>query len=131
MCWMVGHDPGLDEAATSVWRGLDRADWLEAFAAHPRLGERVGSRGSAWARQEQAGTTGADSDVLGALEDGNRAYEGRFEHVFLLCATGLDATQMLAALRARLGNDPEMELNVAAGEQEKITALRLRKLLTP
>jgi allantoicase len=121
----------LDEAATSVWRGLDRADWLEAFAAHPRLGDRVGSRGSAWARQEQAGTAGADSDVLGALQDGNRAYESRFEHVFLLCATGLDATEMLAALQARLGNDPETELEVAAREQEKITALRLRKLLTP
>ncbi|MEP6760631.1 MAG: allantoicase [Sporichthyaceae bacterium] len=121
----------LNEAATSVWRALDRADWLEAFAAHPRLGERTGSGAGAWARQEQAGTTGADSDVLAALDDGNRAYEAKFGHVFLLCATGLDATQMLEALRDRLDSEPGTELQVAAGEQEKITTLRLRKLLTP
>jgi allantoicase len=124
----------LEEAATSVWRGLARDDWLEAFAAHPRLGERsrpVRGSAGAWARQEQAGTASADSDVLAALEDGNRAYEAKFGHVFLLCATGLGADEMLAALRARRENDPETELTVAAGEQEKITALRLRKLLTP
>jgi allantoicase len=121
----------LEDAATTVWRSLDRADWLEAFAAHPRLGERVRSGAGAWARQEQAGTAGADSDVLAALADGNRAYEAKFGHVFLLRATGLDADEMLAALRSRRENDPETELTVAAGEQEKITALRLRKLLTP
>ena len=69
--------------------------------------------------------------MLAALEDGNRAYEAKFGHVFLLCATGLGADEMLAALRTRRDNDPETELTVAAGEQEKITALRLRKLLTP
>jgi allantoicase len=120
----------MEEAASSVWRGLDRADWLEAFAAHPRLGEGARGGGS-WARQEQAGTAGADPDVLAALDDGNRAYEAKFGHVFLLCATGLSADEMLAALRTRRDNDPQSELAVAAGEQEKITALRLRKLLTP
>jgi allantoicase len=126
--------PALQEAASMVWRGLAREDWLEAFAAHPRLGERTdqqGRRAGPWARQEQAGTTGASSAVLADLEEGNRAYEARFGHVFLLCATGVEAPQMLAALRERLANDPEAELKVAAGEQEKITELRLRKLLTP
>jgi len=124
----------LHEAASRTWRALSREDWLEAFAAHPRLGERAdkqGRRAGAWARQEQAGTAGADSAVLADLEEGNRAYEARFGHVFLLCATGVDAPQMLAALRDRLTNDAETELQVAAGEQEKITELRLRKLLTP
>jgi allantoicase len=119
----------LRESAASAWRGLSRDDWLEAFAAHPRLGER--SVGAGWAAQEQSGTAGAGSDVLAALQDGNRAYEERFGHVFLLCATGVDAEGMLAALRERMDNDPETELRVAAGEQEKITELRLRKLLTP
>ncbi len=124
----------LQEAASTSWRALAREDWLEAFAAHPRLGERTdqqGRRAGPWARQEQAGTAGASSAVLADLEEGNRAYEARFGHVFLLCATGVDAPQMLAALRERLTNDPEAELQVAAGEQEKITDLRLRKLLTP
>jgi allantoicase len=119
----------LREAASATWRDLSRDDWLEAFAAHPRLGERSGP--GPWTAQEQAGTAGARPEVLGALEEGNRAYEERFGHVFLLCATGTTADQMLAALQQRMGNDAETELRVAAAEQEKITELRLRKLLTP
>ncbi|MDQ1585136.1 MAG: allantoicase [Actinomycetota bacterium] len=119
------------EAAGVAWHDLSRDDWLEAFAAHPRLGDRSSPGGSAWARQEQAGTAGAASDVLAALEEGNREYERRFGHVFLLFATGLSAAEMYTALRSRLDNDAETELQTAAGEQEKINDLRLQKLLTP
>lgn len=122
------HLDALQAVASEVWRGLGRADWLEAFGGHPRIGERAGS---AWSRQEQAGAAGADAAVLAALAAGNADYERRFGHVFLVCATGLGAEQMLGMLRERLGNDPETELRVAAGEQEKITALRLAKLVRP
>lgn len=126
-----GSMRGLREAATAAWQRLERDDWLEAFAAHPRLGEHGDRPASTWSREEQAGTAGADSDVLAALRDGNRAYEARFGHVFLLCADGVAADEMLAALRERMTNDPETELRVAASEQQKIIDLRLTKLLRP
>lgn len=118
----------LLEAADAVWRGLEPADWREAFVAHPRIGER-GAGG--WAEQEQAGTAAAASETLTALEEGNRVYEERFGHVFLICASGLSAEQMLAALRERLPNEPATEEGVAAEEQRKITRLRLQKLVHP
>ena len=70
----------------------------------------------------------ADEQTRAALAQGNREYEARFDHVFLICATGMSATDMLGALRARLGNDPATELRIAAGEQARITRLRLEKL---
>jgi allantoicase len=136
-------DPGgLAAAADRVWEGLGRDDWLEAFAAHPRIGERGGgsgglkpsppeSKGPGWSAGEQAGVGGAEAGLLAALADGNREYEERFGHVFLVCATGRDADELLAALKARIGNDPATELSVAAAEQAKITRLRLQKLLRP
>jgi allantoicase len=118
----------LHEAAAKTWRRRTRADWLEAFAVHPRIGE---PSGGAWSRQEQAGTAGADAAVTNALAAGNRDYEDRFGHVFLICATGLSGQDVLTALQARMGNDAETELQVAAGEQEKIIGIRLEKLLKP
>lgn len=118
----------LSATADAVWDGLAPEDWLEAFAGHPRIGERSPER---WASREQAGTRGADARVLADLEEGNRRYQERFGHVFLVCATGLAAEQMLAALHARLANDPEQELRIAAEEQRKITRLRLDKLVRP
>jgi 2-oxo-4-hydroxy-4-carboxy-5-ureidoimidazoline decarboxylase len=118
-------DAALLEAAEREWWTLARADWLEAFAAHPRIGERGVD---AWSRGEQSGVDGASSEVRRALEQGNRDYEARFGHVYLVCATGRGAVDLLADLRRRLGADPEQELRVAAGEQAKITALRLEKL---
>lgn len=123
-------------AADRVWRRLGRDDRLEAFAAHPRIGERAarqgaGSTGRArgWSEGEQAGARSADRGTLATLAEGNRAYEERFGHVFLVCATGKSAAEMLEILERRLGNDPETELNETAEEQRKITTLRLAKLL--
>jgi 2-oxo-4-hydroxy-4-carboxy-5-ureidoimidazoline decarboxylase len=113
---------------------LDPDDWREAFAHHPRIGDRAAlarrfATTAAWAAHEQHGAAVASSDVLDALAEGNRAYEQRFGHIFIVCATGLTAPEMLAMLRARLTNDPARELAIAAGEQRKITRLRLAKLL--
>lgn len=124
-------------AARDTWRGLDHADWLEAFAAHPRIGEdpaRLRARFAATAKQsgaEQAGIRGAGEETLLALQEGNRLYEERFGHVFLICATGCSAGFMLDQLRARLGNTPEVELATAAAEHEAITRIRLQKLENP
>jgi OHCU decarboxylase len=125
---------GLLAAAERIWWELDPADWRQAFAAHPRIGESRAKepgdqRGSQWSAEEQSGARSATSSVLADLAAANRAYEARFGHVFLICATGRSAGQMLEALRERMGNDPETELSVAAGEQAKITRLRLEKLL--
>ena len=120
-------------AADAVWAGLDRADWLEAFAAHPRIGDLGGLRKkfaatAHWSAGEQAGVAGAAEAVLRDLADGNRRYEERFGHIFIVCATGKTAAEMLRLLRARLPNEPAAELAVAAAEQAKITRLRLEKL---
>jgi allantoicase len=112
----------LKEKSDQIWRSLGREDWLEAFAAHPRIGET----GGRWSQQEQAGARGADAETLA---EANRLYESRFDHIFIVCATGKSAEEMLGLLRARLDNDPETELRVAAEEQRKITNLRLEKLL--
>jgi 2-oxo-4-hydroxy-4-carboxy-5-ureidoimidazoline decarboxylase len=115
----------LGEAADAEWWKLSRADWLEAFSHHPRIGERA----AGWASKEQAGVAGASAATVRALIEGNEAFERRFGHVFLVCATGKSADEMLELLRARLSGTPEAELRVAAGEQAKITRLRLTKLL--
>jgi allantoicase len=112
--------------ADEVWASLSTDDHLEAFAAHPRIGERSDAR---WSSQEQAGVDGSEQATRDALTEGNRVYEDRFDHVFLICATGKSADEMLAALRQRLDNDPATELTVAAEEQRQITHLRLDKLL--
>lgn len=122
-----GSDADLLAAADDVWWDLEPDDWLEAFAAHPRIGERDGD---AWSAEEQAGMNDASRRLEAEIREGNRAYEAKFGHVFLICATGLSATEMAEALERRLDNDPETELRVAAAEQAKITELRLRKLAT-
>ncbi len=123
----------LLRTADEMWFTLDTAAWLEAFAAHPRIGDvdtlrKKFATTAAWCEGEQAGVSGADDEVLHKLSAGNRAYEGRFGHIFIVCATGKTAAEMLALLESRLPNDPDTELRVAAGEQAKITRLRLEKL---
>ena len=118
----------VQRAADEAWTALGPEDWLEAFAAHPRIGE-AGGRSAGWSRQEQAGVGGAGPDVAEALARGNAAYEARFGHVFLISAAGRSAEELLAALTARLGNDPDDELRVAAEEQRRITRLRIGRLL--
>lgn len=134
---MIGRRPfatgrELVTAAGEIWRTLDPADWLEAFAAHPRIGdlaavrERFGSTADLCGA-EQAGVANAGEQVLLELADANRRYEDRFGHIFIVCASRKSAAEMLAILRSRIGNAPADELRVAAEEQWKITRLRLEK----
>jgi len=116
----------LQEKSDRIWQSLDGEDWREAFAAHPRIGEK----GSRWSEVEQAGARGADAQTLAGLIEANRVYETRFDHIFIVCATGKSAAEMLGLLRARLDNDSETELRIAAEEQRKITNLRLEKLFS-
>lgn len=124
------------EAKVSWWR-LAPADWREAFEHHPRIGAdpaalraRFATTAS-WAHNEQAGVRDADEATLQALGEGNRAYEQRYGYQFIVCATGLRADELLARLTDRLDQRPDAELRVAAGEQARITAIRLDKLEVP
>jgi len=110
-----------------IWRSLARADWFEAFAAHPTIGD--GRTASAWSAAEQSGMQSADDDVRARLERLNAEYEQRFGFIFIVCATGKAPGEMLALLERRITNRPETELPLAADEQRKITALRLAKLV--
>jgi len=126
----------LAATADAIWAALAPADWHEAFAAHPRIGSRkdVAKKSAAtraWSEGEQAGMDTASAAVAGRLVEANAAYEARFGHIYLVCATGRTAEELLATCLARLDNAPDVELRVAAEEQRKITHLRLEKLLTP
>lgn len=112
----------VEDAIAAAFGSLDWADVLEALGEHPRIGARVSGQSAA----EQSGVADASR---AALADGNMEYEERFGHVFLICATGLSGSQMLAALRERLSNDPYTERAVATAELRKITVLRVRKAL--
>jgi 2-oxo-4-hydroxy-4-carboxy-5-ureidoimidazoline decarboxylase len=130
--------------AETVWSDLLREDFLEAFACHPRIGARGGDArgdahdgvgvgvgdgvGQAWSRQEQARVGRADAETRRSLADANQRYLQRFGYIFIVCATGKSAKEMLALLELRLANDPARELAIAAGEQARITRLRLEKL---
>ncbi|MGK5550765.1 2-oxo-4-hydroxy-4-carboxy-5-ureidoimidazoline decarboxylase [Actinomadura kijaniata] len=123
---------GLRAAAA---RHLAALDWTEidrALAAHPRIGDRVGGgdREARWSRGEQSGMDAAADATRRALYEGNVAYEERFGHVFLICATGLSADRMLASLHERLTHDPDTERAVVRAELAKIVEIRLDKLLS-
>ncbi len=120
--------------ADSVWWSLDKEDWLEAFRAHPKIGEKKAAaaqteQARSWSAKEQSATSGAATEVIRALAEGNREYEQRFGFIYIVCATGKSSEEMLTILNARLQNDSETELSNAAEEQRKITRLRLEKLL--
>jgi OHCU decarboxylase len=122
--------PSLDAmagAADAIWRSLAPADWLEAFAAHPKIGEQA--HGPSWSDREQSGMQTAGDEVRRRLAVGNTDYHTRFGYIFIVCATGKTAADMLAALEDRLTNDPAVELWVASEEQRRITGLRLAKLM--
>jgi len=124
----------LYEAAEHTWYRLTEADWREAFTHHPKIGdvnalrEKFAST-AAWAAGEQGAVRQASQDTLEALAAGNNAYEQKFGYIFIVCATGKSAAEMLALLQARLPNDPSQEITIAMAEQAKITRLRLEKLL--
>ena len=124
----------LLEHGDAVWWALDESDWLEAFRSHPRIGEQKAQaaqtdREQAWSAGEQAGVAAAARETQRALAEGNREYEARFGFIYIVCATGRSADEMLAILRQRLANDPAAEIRVAAEEQRRITRIRLEKLL--
>ncbi len=114
------------EEADTIWRGLEASDWLEAFAAHPRIGESAQS--SAWSAGEQAAMAAASAAVRPRLAAVNREYEQRFGFIYIVCATGKSAAEMLALAEGRLAHSRQEELRIAADEQRKITQLRLEKL---
>ena len=123
-------------AAEDVYRAADSAldelaerDIDEALVGHPRIGERPGSGHSDWSNQEQAGVANAAHRVHGALAEANRAYEERFGHVYLVCATGKSAEELLAILHDRLANDPATERRVVRSELGKINRIRLERML--
>ncbi len=128
-----GTRPALVAASDATISALGWPDIQQALAAHPRIGGRPesgaagGDTDAAWSRQEQSGAQDAPADVLAGLRAGNAAYEERFGHVFLICATGMSAASMLAALQARIGHDPATEREVVRDELMKIVRLRLAK----
>jgi 2-oxo-4-hydroxy-4-carboxy-5-ureidoimidazoline decarboxylase len=127
---MLAGFPYADEssllaAASQNWRQCEPADWLEAFGHHPKIGAATADRTAA---AEQSGVATTTTDILQRLAAGNRQYEGQFGYIYIVCATGKSASEMLAILESRLGNDPDTELPIAMAEQEKITLLRLQKL---
>jgi len=137
----------MADIGDAVWMSLGSADWLEAFAAHPRIGEtkpvepgtappklrvvRPGEGASSWEAHEQSGTKSATEKVKERLAARNHQYEARFGYIFIVCATGKTAEQMLAIIEDRLQNDSHEELRIAVEEQRQITRLRIGKLLEP
>ena len=128
-----GNQEALLSSAAEVWWSLGEDDWREAFAHHPKIGDRdaLERRFATTAHLsavEQRGVEGARSEVLTALSEANRLYEETFGYIFIVCARGRSAEEMLALLRDRLPNDPAVEIRVAAAEQAAITSLRLIEL---
>jgi 2-oxo-4-hydroxy-4-carboxy-5-ureidoimidazoline decarboxylase len=124
----------LITASDGVWQGLTESDWLEAFRSHPRIGESRSPKAAlpqsaAWSEQEQRNVADANDAVRVALADGNRAYERRFDRIFIVCATGKSPAEILEILRRRLENDDQNELQEAVEQQRQITQIRLRKWL--
>jgi 2-oxo-4-hydroxy-4-carboxy-5-ureidoimidazoline decarboxylase len=112
---------------------MGEPDWMEAFACHPRIGERkaaaASEKATAWSVQEQAGTSSAATNVMRELAEGNAQYEQRFGFTYIVCATGRSADEMLAILERRLANDRVAELKEAAEQQRQILQIRLGKWL--
>ncbi len=115
----------LLEDAEEQWWKCTESDWKEAFAQHPRIGDRKID----WASSEQSEMTKASSEIIEALIEANKAYEEKFGYIFIVCASGKSAEEMLGMLQIRLQHDPEEEIRIAADEQNKITKLRIEKLL--
>lgn len=127
------NELSLVAAADELFDGLQRDDWLEAFRQHPQIGDVDSLRKkfattADWSSNEQAGVSAANEAVLAELAEGNRRYLDKFGHIFIVCATGKSAAEMLAILKSRIGNEPTCELTIAAEQQRAITELRLAKL---
>lgn len=124
----------LVEDAEEKWYECSEDDWKEAFTHHPKIGDidslkQKFASTAQWASGEQAGVNSAPEEVLQQLADGNKEYEQKFGYIFIVCATGRSAGEMLSMLQSRLPNDPKEEIRIAADQQMQITRIRLEKLL--
>lgn len=124
----------LFETADTIWKSLNEADYLQAFEGHPKIGDVTSLKKKyastkQLAAGEQSSVNQATDEVILALADGNTAYEQRYGFIFIVCATGKSAAEMLALLQARLHNERSEEIQNAANEQAKITRIRINKLL--
>ncbi|MBI3006357.1 MAG: 2-oxo-4-hydroxy-4-carboxy-5-ureidoimidazoline decarboxylase [Ignavibacteriales bacterium] len=122
------------DSADTIWKDLSSSDWKEAFEHHPTIGDLDGLKQKSaptakLAEEEQAGIQTATDDVLQRLAERNQEYEEKFGYIFIVCATGKSAEEMLRMLEERLSNHPDQELTIAAEEQRKITKIRLEKML--
>ncbi|MEK7486393.1 MAG: allantoicase, partial [Planctomycetota bacterium] len=123
----------LFQTAQQIWFNLPPSEWMNAFSQHPKIGDKTNLKEKfkntqTWAENEQSQIKEATDEVLQKLVDGNKVYESKFGHIFIVCATGKSANEMLHLLEKRIGNNPYQELKIAAEEQFKITRLRLKKL---
>jgi len=130
----IRDEAGVLAACDQAWSSLAESDWLEAFGSHPRIGEThaptsAPARSAAWSEEEQRTVGTSSEDIKIALAEGNRAYEQRFHRIFIICASGKSAPEILEALRRRLRNDDAAELREAAEQQRKIAHVRLKKWL--
>ena len=123
----------LSEAADLMWARMGEPDWLEAFACHPRIGERKSAnavaKSAAWSKLEQSSAASASEDILAEIAAGNARYEELFGFTYIVCATGKSAEEMLTILRRRLAGNRRDELLEAAEQQRQITQIRLGKWL--
>jgi len=124
----------LLEDAEEQWYNCNDEDWREAFAHHPKIGDMESLKKkfstTAWESNEQGTIRTASEQTLRALTDGNKKYEDKFGYIFIVCATGRSAEEMLSILEVRLNNKPEDEIKIAMEEQNMITKIRLEKLLS-
>lgn len=124
----------LLQQSDDIWKRCNKQDALEAFSHHPKIGdlkslEKKFASTKQWASGEQAGMDEASQQVLKQLADGNKRYEEKFGYIFIVCATGKTALEMLEILSQRIPNNADDELKIAMNEQNKITHIRLNKLL--
>jgi 2-oxo-4-hydroxy-4-carboxy-5-ureidoimidazoline decarboxylase len=130
----IADEASLIEASNEVWRGLPEEAWREAFDSHPRIGQkhaqaRATAESLQWSAQEQRAAMSPDTAAKLALEDANRRYEERFGRIFIVCASGKSASEILGILEERMRNDSAAELLEAAEQQRQITQLRLHRWL--
>jgi 2-oxo-4-hydroxy-4-carboxy-5-ureidoimidazoline decarboxylase len=119
--------------ADRIWATMQESDWIQAFRAHPRIGERepvhASAQSATWSQQEQSSTNSTQSLTLAELANGNVQYEALFGFTYIVCATGKSAEEMLEILRRRMASNRQSELREAAEQQRQITQIRLRKWL--
>ena len=130
----IKDEQELLKISKQKWSECTEQDWLEAFTHHPKIGdvkslfEKFASTAK-WASGEQSAVNTATNKIIDELAKGNAQYEQKFGFIFIVCATGKTAEEMLALLNKRMSNSIKKELKIAAGEQQKITQLRLKKLV--